>query len=133
MSLLKETVKKVTQGSIVYSPLRDTYQFLLNRRHWNSRKQMNAFYGQFVPKGGLVFDVGANIGAYTEVFLKLGARVVASEPDPKFLKALQTVRPADRVVIEPVALGDAEGQATLFRCDNTPHSTTPHSRPNGST
>lgn len=34
------------------------------------------------PAGFLVFDVGANRGQRTAVFLELGARVVALEPDP---------------------------------------------------
>lgn len=31
--------------------------------------------------GSLIFDVGANDGSKTAIFLKLGARVVAIEPD----------------------------------------------------
>lgn len=47
------------------------------------------FYGQFVKEGDLCFDIGANYGNRTEVFLKLKARVVALEPQSKcylFLK-----------------------------------------------
>lgn len=39
-----------------------------------------AFYRQFISRGDLVFDVGANMGNRTRIFLKLGARVVAVEP-----------------------------------------------------
>src|SRR5689334_4646326 len=38
------------------------------------------FYRQFVGPGDLVFDVGANVGHVTKVFLRAGARVVAIEP-----------------------------------------------------
>src|SRR5262245_12887857 len=123
MSLLKETIKRATQGSVVYSPLRDIYQLLFNRRSWDFRKRMIAFYGQFIPKGGLVFDIGANVGVYTELFLKLGARVVASEPNPECIRTLRAAMAADRVAIEPVALADAEGEATLFCCNNSALST----------
>jgi FkbM family methyltransferase len=34
-----------------------------------------------LSKGDLVFDVGANVGSKTAIFLELGARVVAIEPD----------------------------------------------------
>lgn len=38
------------------------------------------FYSQFIKKGDLCFDVGANIGNKTNIFLKLGTKVVAIEP-----------------------------------------------------
>ena len=38
------------------------------------------FYAQFVSPGDLVFDVGANFGNRTKVLLRLGASVVAFEP-----------------------------------------------------
>jgi FkbM family methyltransferase len=38
------------------------------------------FYREFVNPGDLVFDVGANLGSWSKVFLKLGANVVAFEP-----------------------------------------------------
>jgi FkbM family methyltransferase len=121
--VLKSIVERATKGSLVYSPLRDLYQLTFNRHHWNYRRRMLAFYGQFFPKNGLVFDVGANVGVYTEMFLKLGARVVAIEPNPKCVTALQRVWPSSRVAIEPVAVGQLEGEATLFLCDNDTLST----------
>ena len=38
------------------------------------------FYSQFIKPGDLCFDIGAYIGEKTKVFLKLGARVLAVEP-----------------------------------------------------
>lgn len=38
------------------------------------------FYSKFIKKGDLCFDVGANIGNKTNIFLKLGAKVIAIEP-----------------------------------------------------
>ena len=38
------------------------------------------FYSQFIKKGDLVFDVGANVGSRSKLFLNLGAKVVAFEP-----------------------------------------------------
>ena len=41
------------------------------------------FYRAFVKPGALVFDIGANHGQKTDVFLRAGAgRVVAVDPDP---------------------------------------------------
>lgn len=44
------------------------------------RRRALVHYRQFVKSGDLVFDVGANVGNRTAVFLRLGARVVAVEP-----------------------------------------------------
>ena len=44
------------------------------------KSQRLRFYSQFIKAGDLCFDVGANIGNRTEIFLKLGAKVVAVEP-----------------------------------------------------
>jgi len=51
-------------------------QRLLERR-WAS------FYRQFLRSGDLCFDIGANIGRRTAIFLRIGARVVAIEPLPE--------------------------------------------------
>lgn len=39
-------------------------------------------FGNFIAPGDLVFDIGANTGRLTGLFLSLGARVVAVEPQP---------------------------------------------------
>lgn len=38
------------------------------------------FYSQFVGKADLCFDIGANVGKKSRVFLSLGAKVIAFEP-----------------------------------------------------
>ncbi len=43
---------------------------------------LDALYARYVGKGDLVFDVGAHVGHRTASFLRLGARVVAVEPQP---------------------------------------------------
>ena len=42
-------------------------------------QKMKSFYSHFIGKGDLCFDVGANLGNRAEVFLALGATVVAIE------------------------------------------------------
>jgi FkbM family methyltransferase len=46
----------------------------------SKRKKLLKFYSQFVKKDDLCFDIGANLGSRTEVFLRLGAKVVTVEP-----------------------------------------------------
>ena len=50
---------------------------------------MKRLYGQFAKRRDLVFNVGANIGTRTQVFVDLGARVIAVEPQPEMAEALR--------------------------------------------
>ncbi|MDP2800983.1 MAG: FkbM family methyltransferase [Phreatobacter sp.] len=43
---------------------------------------MDALYRRFVPPGGLAFDIGSHVGDRVASFRRLGARVVALEPQP---------------------------------------------------
>ena len=50
---------------------------------------MDRLYGSFVRRGDLVFDVGAHVGDRVASFRRLGARVVAVEPQPALVKVLK--------------------------------------------
>jgi FkbM family methyltransferase len=93
-----------------------------NRQH---RDAMERLYRRFVKPGDLVFDVGAHVGDRVAAFLRLGARVVAVEPQPALRTTLKLLRGRDRaVVIEPVALGRREGSVELkLNLDNPTVST----------
>jgi FkbM family methyltransferase len=78
------------------------------RRHLQALR----FYRQFVPRGGLCFDIGANVGQRTALFLELGANVVAVEPQPDCAEILRREHPA--VTTLEVAVGPAPGNATLL-------------------
>jgi FkbM family methyltransferase len=67
--------------------------------------------------GPLVFDVGANIGAKTEQYLRNGARVVCFEPQSACVDALrERFRGNGRVVVVPTALGAHIGEAEISIC-----------------
>ena len=83
--------------------------FAARRRHVRGSR----FYRQFIPQGGLCFDVGANMGDRTAIFLGLGARVIAVEPQPACAETLRQ-RFDDRVAVVDAALGPAPGQASLM-------------------
>ncbi len=101
------------------APLATRARFLLKRpgyelRRRRARRHGERFYAQFVGRGQLCFDVGANIGARTKLFLGLGARVVAVEPQSYCLGILQRRFGSNpRCVLVPLALGPEPGQAEL--------------------
>src|SRR6266704_2426115 len=77
-------------------------------------RAMDRLYGQFIAPGDLVFDVGAHVGDRVAAFRRLGARVVAVEPQPLLVKTLKLLYGRDRsVVIEPVAVGRDQGELGL--------------------
>ncbi len=83
--------------------------------------QLRRFYRRFVPAGGLAFDVGAHAGNRVDAFRRLGARVVAVEPQPDFIRLLHRLHGKDPgVVLVDQALGREPGQACLLTSARTP-------------
>jgi FkbM family methyltransferase len=76
---------------------------------------MDALYARFVKSGDLVFDVGAHVGDRVAAFRRLGAKVVAVEPQRalNFVIGMMYGRD-DRVVIERVAVGRKTGDVRLM-------------------
>jgi FkbM family methyltransferase len=75
---------------------------------------MAQFYSNFVSPGTLCFDVGANVGNRVKIFLSLGARVVAVEPQEQCVKVLRHLYGKNRrLALVKKALGAKEGQAEI--------------------
>ncbi len=95
--------------------------YLPGTNRFVSYHKMKTFYSQFVKKGDLCFDIGANIGNRTEIFLDLGARVIAVEPQAECLKTLRQLFGGNRhAIIVDKAVGDNEGVAEIAICDEAP-------------
>jgi len=86
---------------------------------------LDRLYGQFVRPGDLAFDIGAHVGDRTAAFRRLGARVVAAEPQPELIETLRQLYRQDAdVIIEGVAVGRHIGVLTLrINADNPTVST----------
>jgi FkbM family methyltransferase len=78
------------------------------------RGDMDRLYRRFVSPDDLVFDVGAHVGDRIASFRRLGARVVAVEPQPALARVLRLLYGRDRaVVIETTAVGRNPGSIDL--------------------
>jgi len=88
------------------------------------RAAIDRLYGSFVAAGDLAFDIGAHVGDRIAVLRRLGARVVAVEPQPALVKTLKLLYGRDRAVaIEPVAIGRAGMAKFHLNVDNPTVST----------
>jgi FkbM family methyltransferase len=82
---------------------------------------MRRHYAGLIAPGDLVFDVGAHVGNQTRCFARLGARVVAIEPQPPFARWLRWLFRSDpRVLVIETALGAGSGKAILYPSPRTP-------------
>jgi FkbM family methyltransferase len=78
-------------------------------------------YGEFLGPGDLGFDVGAHVGGRVRTWRRLGARVIAVEPQPDCLRVLRLLFGRDRnVTIVPKAVGATAGRARLGISTATP-------------
>lgn len=67
---------------------------------------------KIVRSGSLAIDVGANLGAYTYELSRIGARVIACEPNPDLANLLRSLR-LPGVSVEEIAISDINGTADL--------------------
>jgi len=88
----------------------------LKRRY--NRSEFSKFISDFVKKGDLVFDIGANYGWKTELFVTLGARVIAVEPQKECVDILNRKFKSSHLVhIENLAVGANETVGRLWKSD----------------
>jgi FkbM family methyltransferase len=86
---------------------------------------MDALYARFVPRGGLAFDVGSHVGDRIASFRRLGARVVALEPQPICATVIRAIHGGDTdVTLVQSACGGEEGILRLHINSANPTVTT---------
>jgi FkbM family methyltransferase len=104
------------------SSIHDLYRGVADRKWLLARDRQIDFYRRLLPElrdGDLIFDVGANEGLKTDLFLRMGARVVAIEPDEtnqlilqqRFVKYRLTRKP---VVIVGKAVSDKNATESMW-------------------
>ncbi|EEP73038.1 methyltransferase [Micromonospora sp. ATCC 39149] len=104
------------------------------RRAWGLTRSLAIYHGQphkhrralelyreFLRPGDVGFDIGAHVGGRVRTWRRLGARVVAVEPQPDCLRALRLFFGRDpNVTIVPEAVGADAGRARLALSTATP-------------
>lgn len=106
---LKVLLKKFFKNNIVYKKF---YNILskFDRKFLIIPKDMLKFFKRFIDKDNLCFDIGAWEGEYTELFLRLGARVVSVEPQIRCFKKLELfLNDNDKVKLLNKAIGEKKG------------------------
>jgi FkbM family methyltransferase len=106
------------KSSFVY----DFYWAFANQQLLEERAKEIEFYKntlQGFRKGNLIFDIGANQGYKTDIFLRLGARVVAVDPDEENQESLRQrfvkyrLRPK-KINIEDKAVSDVIATKSMW-------------------
>jgi FkbM family methyltransferase len=127
MQTFRQSIQASLTRAGVYQRLRassvsDLYWNIADKGRIDARHKEMDFYRSLFDgfhRGDLIFDVGANDGRKTDVFLRLGARVIAVEPDEhsqqvireKFLKLRLARKP---VVIVGKAVSDKVTTETMW-------------------
>ncbi len=93
---------------------------LAGKQFFEKQRLMRKFYSQFISPGDLCFDVGANLGNRIEIFLSLGAKIIAVEPQESCLRYLrQKYKNPDQVVIISKGLDEQSGERELLIADES--------------
>lgn len=99
----------------VYRALRWLQLHTTGRTHLAKIRQYVEFYEQILSPGDLVFDIGANRGDMTDAYLRIGARVVAFEPQVEMRELVEARFGHDpNLTVLGCAVGAEEGSAELF-------------------
>jgi len=79
-------------------------------------KRVNAALIGVTRRGDCVWDIGANVGLYTQLFLEWvgpNGKVVAFEPVPENAALLRELDAGPQLTVVEAALADADGQISL--------------------
>jgi FkbM family methyltransferase len=99
--------------------VQDFYWMMADKQLIDRRSRQVSFYRNLLTgfrSGDLIFDIGANVGEKTDIFLRIGARVLAVEPDDRAQQVLQAKFLKYRLSSKPVKIvGKAVSDAVAVR------------------
>jgi FkbM family methyltransferase len=109
-----QAFKKLAIETNLYLPVR-WLKRRLDSGELEAHLELMRLYRSLIAEDSLCFDVGANIGAVSEALLKVGARVIAFEPNPTVLPELQARCGRHKNwSLVPAAIGNQADIATLY-------------------
>jgi FkbM family methyltransferase len=122
MALISRLVSGALRTVGIYEAVRysRTYYQVLRWTHPVYYRQLLAdakFYQRlFQSRIDMAFDIGANCGDKTFVFLNIANKIVACEPEPvSFSRLRRRFQSLEIVALEQCAIGDRSGNAVLFQ------------------
>jgi FkbM family methyltransferase len=108
----EDSILSALRADPAFSPLRrslDVYYGNAGRD-----RAMDALYARFVRPGALAFDIGSHVGDRIGSFRRLGARVVALEPQPLCARVIRSLYAGDTdVTLVEAACSERPGSLTL--------------------
>jgi FkbM family methyltransferase len=114
--IITEKLKSLYRGTPLYTSRFARINAARNDQRSPDDETLRSLYSQFVSDGDLVFDIGANTGEHTKLFLDLGCRVVAVEPQRNCVAALRRSFGGKLDIVQS-AVSDYIGMATLKKHD----------------
>jgi FkbM family methyltransferase len=111
----KRRLANALRTTSLYAKIKALYRQTLNRNYLLQRRELINFFKPFVQADDLVFDIGANLGDFSDAFLQLGTKVYGFEPNPFCIQELLSLygdRPNFTLVQQ--AVGASEGPGTLY-------------------
>ena len=112
---MRNLIRSIIRALGLYSTAVNVENKLGNYLNKGKRLEM---YSDFVKKGSLVFDVGANEGNRTDIFLQLGAKVVAVEPQAECIAKLES-KFGNKIELIKKGLDEQEGKKLLYKSDSS--------------
>ena len=82
--------------------------FRKKKNEIDKKAAMISLYQRWVKPGGLVFDIGSNVGNRIDIFLEIGAKIVAVEPQLHCVRIL-TEKFGNKIIIENIGISHSEG------------------------
>ena len=113
-----KSIRILLRSTIIYDIYTEWRKLIFYLREQRLNREMFRFYHKFINEGDVVFDVGANIGSRTNIFLKLGATVIAVEPQVYCAGILKNkYGNNNKFILINKALAEKEGQAEMMISD----------------
>lgn len=109
---MRNLLRSILRGLGLYAFAINVENKIVTKLKWNKQREL---YKQFIKQGSLCFDVGANVGNRTAMFLELGGKVVMVEPQKDCYEKLEKRFP--NLPLIKKGLGGSESTEKLYVSD----------------